>query len=265
MDAALKLGSAAEKTAALSALLKTHVGSRSREGVAALAALLGDEGKCPAPVIADVFRTLADLLEALPPGEDAFKDYCCVTVIDILRGRQLTVLDDVEVWLRSTQFDIRCLRGQPQEAASLLSGARIESAALSPSVKAYMWVRVVEAFMLSGSDALAENFMKKATDLHKHMEKTVHVQYTLAMAKLHDNKRNFLQAAIKFEDVSRRGKGQGYTDDDLSGFLACAVRCILLEKVGPARLRIMSALTRDVRISFIQVSPPPPFLLPPSS
>ena len=265
MDAALALPTAAAKVAALSALLHQLVAALDREGVCQLAQALLDEGKCSRDVAGDALRALPPRLEevvcAVPASAAglAFAEAVCVMVVDALKASQASALDDVDVHLRDVLYDVKMQQGQYTAAGTALAGAKIDSAArIEAPVKAYLWVRVVQAFLRCEDDVSADRFIKRAADLYRHMTKETQMSYHGVMAQMLDYRRtkdgsNFQQAAVKYEDVSRRGQALGFPADQLLHFLSQAVRCILLAPVGPARVRIMSSLSRDDRIAFIQV------------
>ena len=262
MDAALQLP-AAEKAAALSALLAQHVAARDRDAVGALAAAALDQARCPRAACAEVLRRLPPLLEvvvgAAGAGDCAFAEGVCMGVVDALKAASAGDLDDVDVALRNVLYDVKTAQGQFYAAGQALACAKIDSAAaLDPATKAYLWVRVVQAFMRCEDDVSAERYIKRASDLHRHMTKDVQMMHLTVMAQMQDFRRtkdgnNFQQAALKYEDVSRRGLALGFPADELLHFLGEAVRCILLAPVGPARMRIMGSLSRDERIGFIKV------------
>ena len=253
MEAAFKLP-AAQQQAALGALLTQLVDSRDRVGLCELAQGLLVEAQCPRPLAGDVLRLLPPLLTALPSTEGAFTEHVCLSLTDALRAQQVAALDDVDVGLRDALYDVKMQQGQYYAAGAALAAGQIDTAPhLDAPTRGYLWVRVCQAFLRCEDDVTAERYIKKASDLSRHMSKDVLMMYTTTMAQMLDYKKQFLQAAVKFDDISRRGQALDFPPDELLLFLGHAVRCTLLAPVSPARMRMMGSLSRDDRIPFIQV------------
>ena len=253
-DAAFALPPGPARLAALLAAQAALVAERSRDGLQRLAAALLDEARCATAAAVAALSALPPLLAALPPADNAFCEAVSVGVLELLRGR--SAFDIVDVGLRDVLYDVKWGEAQFAAAGAALAAAKIDSAAgpgYDQGTRGYLWLRVVQAYLKAEDDVTADRYIKRATELHRHMAREVQMTYAVAMAQLLDYRRKFLEAAIKFEDGSRRGQALGFPEADLLHFLGQAVRCILLAPVGPARVRIMGSLARDERIASIQV------------
>ena len=134
-------------------------------------------------------------------------------------------------------------------AAGVLGQARVESALGSDGAKALVYVKVAQAYLKGEDDVSADAFAKRAAPhvFKEGVEWVVQVQYKAIVAQVLDAKRQFLQAALRYADLSRLPPQQ-MQEQDLLDSLEKAARCAILSPAGPPRQRVMAALCRDERV-----------------
>ncbi|OMO87617.1 hypothetical protein CCACVL1_08883 [Corchorus capsularis] len=124
------------------------------------------------------------------------------------------------------------------------------------------------AQMLSGidldsgmrSEINAEAFINKASFLVSNSQHEVLIlQYKVCYARILDLKRKFLEAALRYYDISqieKRQIGDETIDEDaLEQALSAAVTCTILAAAGPQRSRVLATLYKDERCSKLKIYP----------
>jgi COP9 signalosome complex subunit 4 len=80
------------------------------------------------------------------------------------------------------------------------------------------------------------------------------LQFKTCYAQISDQKRKFLDAALRYIDLMRLVAGQAVDESDLKEVLEMATKCAIVAPAGPQRQRVMGTLIRDERIEIISVS-----------
>ncbi|KAJ9129165.1 hypothetical protein P3X46_034049, partial [Hevea brasiliensis] len=124
------------------------------------------------------------------------------------------------------------------------------------------------AQMLSGidldsgmrSEINAEAFINKASFLVSNSQHEVlNLQYKVCYARILDLKRKFLEAALRYYDISqieKRQIGDETIDEEaLEQALSAAVTCTILAAAGPQRSRVLATLYKDERCSKLKIYP----------
>jgi COP9 signalosome complex subunit 4 len=134
-------------------------------------------------------------------------------------------------------------------AATVLAQARIESACATDEARALAYVKVAQAFLKAEDDVSADAYAKRAAPFvfKEGVSWVVQVQYKAIVAQVLDAKKQFLQAALRYADLSRLPPQQ-MQEQDLLAMLEKAARCAILSPAGPPRQRVMAALCRDERV-----------------
>ncbi|KAA3453621.1 COP9 signalosome complex subunit 4-like [Gossypium australe] len=106
----------------------------------------------------------------------------------------------------------------------------------------------------------AEAFINKASFLVSNSQHEVLIlQYKVCYARILDLKRKFLEAALRYYDISqieKRQIGDETIDEDaLEQALSAAVTCTILAAAGPQRSRVLATLYKDERCSKLKIYP----------
>ncbi|KAF8406404.1 hypothetical protein HHK36_008491 [Tetracentron sinense] len=116
-------------------------------------------------------------------------------------------------------------------------------------------------FIWQDDDAVnAEAFINKASFLVSNSQQEVlNLQYKVCYARILDLKRKFLEAALRYYDISqieKRQIGDEWIDEEaLQQALTAAVTCTILAAAGPQRSRVLATLYKDERCSKLKIYP----------
>lgn len=113
--------------------------------------------------------------------------------------------------------------------------------------KAALFVRISELLLEDDDTVEAERYIKKASEII-HLAPDAHLQlrYRVSYARIQDSQKKFLEAALKYYQLSQI-EDDTIEEDDILTLLVSAVTCACLAKAGPQRSRIMATLVRDAR------------------
>eukprot|EP00271_Cylindrocystis_brebissonii_P006454 TRINITY_DN19246_c0_g1_i1.p1 TRINITY_DN19246_c0_g1~~TRINITY_DN19246_c0_g1_i1.p1 ORF type:complete len:415 (+),score=118.90 TRINITY_DN19246_c0_g1_i1:221-1465(+) len=148
------------------------------------------------------------------------------------------------------------------KAAQMLGGIDLDSAGRGQDVNFRLTICIKIALLyLEDDDALsAETYIKKASfDIGACTDEGLHLQYKVSYARILDSKRKFLEAAIKYYDMSTLDKrevgGRQVDEEELTQALTAAVTCTMLAAAGPQRSRMLATLYKDERCSKLKIYP----------
>jgi len=114
---------------------------------------------------------------------------------------------------------------------------------------------------LEDDDAInAEVFIKKASFMVNNCrDEALNLQYKVCYARILDSKRKFLEAALRYYELSQLEKreigGRRVDEDELQQALSAAVTCTILAAAGPQRSRVLATLYKDERCSKLKIYP----------
>jgi COP9 signalosome complex subunit 4 len=114
---------------------------------------------------------------------------------------------------------------------------------------------------LEDDDAVnAEAFINKASFLVTNSRHEVlNLQYKVCYARVLDLKRKFLEAALRYYEISQieqRQIGEEEIDENaLEQALSGAITCTILAGAGPQRSRVLATLYKDERCSKLKIYP----------
>ena len=106
----------------------------------------------------------------------------------------------------------------------------------------------------------AEAFINKASFLVSNSQHEVlNLKYKVCYARILDLKRKFLEAALRYYDISQIEKRQigdeEINEEALEQALSAAVTCTILAAAGPQRSRVLATLYKDERCSKLKIYP----------
>ncbi|XP_042458410.1 COP9 signalosome complex subunit 4-like isoform X4 [Zingiber officinale] len=144
----------------------------------------------------------------------------------------------------------------------MLSGIDLDSGIrmLDDIYKLSKCVQIARLYLEDDDAVNAEAFINKASFLVSNSQHEVlNLQYKVCYARILDLKRKFLEAALRYYDISqieKRQIGDEEIDEDaLEQSLSAAVTCTILAAAGPQRSRVLANLYKDERCSKLKVYP----------
>ncbi|KAL6216129.1 PREDICTED: COP9 signalosome complex subunit 4 [Fragaria vesca subsp. vesca] len=151
---------------------------------------------------------------------------------------------------------------QWSKAAQMLSGINLDSSmrVIDDKFKLAKCVQVARLYLEDDDAVNAEAFINKASFLvSSSQHEVLNLQYKVCYARILDLKRKFLEAALRYYDISqieKRQIGEEEIDEEaLQQALSAAVTCTILAAAGPQRSRVLATLYKDERCSKLKVYP----------
>ncbi|GAB2224876.1 hypothetical protein Droror1_Dr00005654 [Drosera rotundifolia] len=148
------------------------------------------------------------------------------------------------------------------KAAQMLSGIDLDSGmrGIDDAYRLAKCVHIARLYLEDDDAVKAEAFINKASFLvsNSHHE-ALNLQYQVCYARILDLKRKFLEAALRYYNISQIEKRQiGDEEIDeaaLEQALAAAITCTILAAAGPQRSRVLATLYKDERCSKLKIYP----------
>eukprot|EP00850_Spirogloea_muscicola_P017497 SM000151S01485 [mRNA] locus=s151:152962:156458:+ [translate_table: standard] len=135
------------------------------------------------------------------------------------------------------------------KAAQMLGGIDLDSGlrGLDDTYKLAKCVKIALLFLEDDEALHAETYIKKASFLITNCkDEGLELQYKVCYARILDSKRKFLEAALKYYDLSQLNKrevaGKKVDEEELETALTAAVTCTILAAAGPQRSRVLATL-----------------------
>ncbi|PON40469.1 Winged helix-turn-helix DNA-binding domain containing protein [Parasponia andersonii] len=151
---------------------------------------------------------------------------------------------------------------QWSKAAQMLSGIDLDSGmrVIDDTFRLSKCVQVARLYLEDDDAVNAEAFINKASFLVSNSQQEVlNLQYKVCYARILDLKRKFLEAALRYYDISqieKRKIGDEEIDEEaLEQALSAAVTCTILAAAGPQRSRVLATLYKDERCSKLKIYP----------
>lgn len=157
--------------------------------------------------------------------------------------------DEADNTLRESVFEYLVKQRMFSAAGQILSGLNLDSTQkiYTESQKVDIYIRCAETFLEDGEGNEAEIFLNRASPLmHSISDWTLQLRYSVTLARVLDSNRKFVDAAMRYYDLSMTQNKQ-IVQDDLLELYGKAITCAILGKAGPLRVRIMSLLFKDER------------------
>mmetsp|Transcript_11246 Transcript_11246/g.13285 ORF Transcript_11246/g.13285 Transcript_11246/m.13285 type:complete len:397 (-) Transcript_11246:32-1222(-) len=146
-------------------------------------------------------------------------------------------------------------------AAKILSGIDLDSGVrmLGDEYKLEKCVKIAMLYLEDDDAVSAESYIKRASFLITDKNTEVALQYKTCYARILDAKRRFLEAAIRYYELSQPGEtmvdGKSFQEEELEQALTVAIVCTILAAAGPQRSRFLATLYKDERCSHLEVYP----------
>lgn len=171
--------------------------------------------------------------------------------LERLQPRVVSFEDSV-VLLREELSGALEAREQWSRAAGVLAGIDLESGSrqVDPAYKLSKCIKIAMLYLEDEDSVNAETFIKKAAALiTAAKDEALELQYKTCYARILDAKRRFLDAAMRYYELSQLRGTAGVSDEDLETALRAAITCAILAPAGPQRSRMLAALYKDERSS----------------
>jgi len=165
--------------------------------------------------------------------------------------------DDADFILRDQLFNYYISCEQFKEGAQVLSGLNLDSNGkiYTPQEKADIYVKCAEACLEDDETVDAEVFVNKASVyMYDVTDIGLQLRYRVTFARVLDSNRKFVEAAMKYYELSNTSNAN-VNQDDLIDLLCKAVTCAVLGKAGPQRTRVLGLLYKDERIRNLEQLP----------
>ncbi|XP_034909707.1 COP9 signalosome complex subunit 4 isoform X2 [Populus alba] len=151
---------------------------------------------------------------------------------------------------------------QWSKAAQMLSGIDLDSGmrVIDDSFRLSKCVQIARLYLEDDDAVNAEAFINKASFLvSSSQHEVLNLQYKVCYARILDLKRKFLEAALRYYDISQIEKRQiedeTIDEEALEQALSAAVTCTILAAAGPQRSRVLATLYKDERCSKLKIYP----------
>ncbi|GAB5034752.1 cop9 signalosome complex subunit 4-like [Nannochloropsis oceanica] len=164
------------------------------------------------------------------------------------------VFEDADVTFREYLFDFLKAEGSYKEAATVLAGLNLESVSrtFSDAQKAEIYVKIAETYLVEDEAVDAEAFVNRASGLMEAVtDYWVQLRYRVTYAKVLDANRKFLEAALRYHELSQAPRRE-IPPEELLLLLGKSVTCAILGKAGPQRSRILGTLHKDERTGTLE-------------
>ncbi|KAI8816352.1 uncharacterized protein EV422DRAFT_501466 [Fimicolochytrium jonesii] len=152
--------------------------------------------------------------------------------ISTVREKLAKLYEDQEEWEQAA----RMLQGIPLD-----SGHRI----VSDDYKLEIYIHITRLLLENDDAVAAESYMNRAAlILSPQSNPEAKIHFKMSQARILDYKRAFLQAAVKYHELSYAVE---IPDSDRMQLLVQAVKCAVLAGAGPQRSRMLATLYKDER------------------
>ncbi|CAN1323448.1 COP9 signalosome complex subunit 4 [Linum perenne] len=199
----------------------------------------------PLVVSRQLLQTFAQELGRLQP--QAQKDIAHYTLTQI-QPRVVSFEEQVLI-IREKLAELYESEQQWSRAAQMLSGIDLDSGmrVIDDTYRLSKCVQIARLYLEDDDAVNAEAFINKASFLVSNSQHEVlNLQYKVCYARILDLKRKFLEAALRYYDISqieKRQIGDETIDEDaLEQALTAAVTCTILAAAGPQRSRVLATL-----------------------
>eukprot|EP00854_Cymbomonas_tetramitiformis_P008328 gene8328-9895_t len=146
------------------------------------------------------------------------------------------------------------------KAAQVLAGIDLDSGSrvLDNEYKLEKNIKIAQLYLEEDDATCAEAFIKRASFLVEGgSHSKLALLYKSCHARIQDSKRRFLEAALRYYELSQieQVEGQKVEEESLEMALSAAVTCTILAAAGPQRSRVLATLYKDERCFKLPVFP----------
>lgn len=173
-------------------------------------------------------------LDKLQPRVVSFEEQ-----VTVIREGLASIYEKEEEW---------ALAAKTLSAIPLDSGNRV----LDDNYKMEKYVHIAQLYLEDDESVQAEAYINRASLLvGPDTDPSVQLRYRVCYARILDAKRKFLEAALRYYQLSQVDAGnvggKKVDESELLQALTCAVTCAILAPAGPQRSRFLATLYKDER------------------
>ncbi|KAI8549701.1 hypothetical protein RHMOL_Rhmol06G0045600 [Rhododendron molle] len=199
----------------------------------------------PLVVSRQLLQTFAQELGRLEPeSQKEIGHY----ILNQIQPRVVSFEEQVLI-IREKLADLYEAEQQWSKAAQILSGIDLDSAmrVIDDAFRLSKCVKIASLYLEDDDAINAEAFINKASFLVSNSQNEVlNWTYKVCYARILDLKRKFLEAALRYYDISQIQKRQigdeVINEEALEQALSAAVTCTILAAAGPQRSRVLATL-----------------------
>ena len=151
--------------------------------------------------------------------------------------------------LREKLATILCEEESYSEAAKMLMGIPLDSGhrTIPDKYKVSIYIRIIQLLLEEEESVTAELYLNRAALIidESNTPRVIQLQFKASQARVLDFKRQFLQSASKYYQLSYFTE---MDDSERIVALRAAVICAVLAEAGPARSRMLATLYKDERV-----------------
>ncbi|CCX29638.1 hypothetical protein FPQ18DRAFT_329628 [Pyronema domesticum] len=139
-----------------------------------------------------------------------------------------------------------------KDAAEVLRGIQLNphQRQITDEFRLKVYVRIMWNLLEDNEAITAGDYLNRATSLiHTCQDPVVNLQFQVCQAKVLDSKRDFLNAASKYHQLSFCA---GLSEEEKMQCLSSAITCAVLAGAGPLRSRSLATLYKDDRSPLLQ-------------
>jgi len=208
----------------------------SRQVLAEFVALLAPPTGGPALEPSLVKDVAVYALERLQPRVVSFEEQ-----VTVIRERLAAIFEAEENW---------ALAARTLAAIPLDSGNRV----LDDDYKVRKYVHIAQLYLEIDDPVQAEAYINRASlIITPETEAGLRLRHKVCYARILDSKRKFLEAAVRYYQLSQVAHlelgGSKVDESELLKALTAAVTCAILAPAGPQRSRFLATLYKDERSS----------------
>eukprot|EP00735_Rhodelphis_limneticus_P006550 TRINITY_DN18966_c0_g1::TRINITY_DN18966_c0_g1_i1::g.21712::m.21712 TRINITY_DN18966_c0_g1::TRINITY_DN18966_c0_g1_i1::g.21712 ORF type:complete len:405 (+),score=80.18,sp/Q8L5U0/CSN4_ARATH/48.58/7e-121,PCI/PF01399.22/2.3e-16 TRINITY_DN18966_c0_g1_i1:26-1216(+) len=140
-------------------------------------------------------------------------------------------------------------------AARALAGIPLDSGirVIDDHYKASKYLKIAQMFLAGEEGVEAEAYLHRASVLLTNVnDQALKLQYKACYARILDSKRKFLEAGLRYYELSQLDS-KVVGEEDLLQALGHAITCAILAPAGPQRSRILATLYKDERSAHLPV------------
>eukprot|EP01090_Pellita_catalonica_P000623 TRINITY_DN10429_c0_g1_i1.p1 TRINITY_DN10429_c0_g1~~TRINITY_DN10429_c0_g1_i1.p1 ORF type:complete len:388 (+),score=83.39 TRINITY_DN10429_c0_g1_i1:58-1221(+) len=156
---------------------------------------------------------------------------------------RLVAFEEQDSIIRENLADVYEEEENWNEAATLLRGIQVDIAAqiFGEDYRSNIYIKIAQLYLEDEDNVNAEIFLKKASLLDR-KEPMLELRYKVCLAKILDYKRKFIEAALRYYELSTI-----VGENDRMDALQYSITCAILAKAGPQRSRVLATLYKDER------------------
>lgn len=198
-------------------------------------------------------QVISEFVGLLPSLDTALIKQVAVYALDKLQPRVVSFEEQVTV-IRERLAAIYEAEENWADAAKTLSMIPLDTGnrVLDDDYKVEKYVHIAQLYLEDDEPVQAEAYINRASLLMTNeTDSGLRLRHKVCYARILDSKRKFLEAALRYYQLSQIDTtelgGKKVDEAELMQALRCAVTCAMLAPAGPQRSRFLATLHKDER------------------